>query len=209
MRSRHPGRAYKNYHHRVFVSLAYGAPVPAPGISRKSGQFPPERRSARFRGLVSVHLPTERLEALLPVLYAFDGQNIFNDAPSFCGGWYLHHAVSDLSRAGKTAPVLVGIDHGARAATMIPTRTAAIVSPTGASGPPPRSNSCSPASAGPTATRAARTRTCPRTGPRKRLTAARPGRPMSPWFSAMTTLPDRRHHPADRRWCVAFWSTAC
>jgi predicted alpha/beta superfamily hydrolase len=61
---------------------------------------------------VRVYLPTERPEALLPVLYAFDGQNIFHDDPSFSGGWYLHHAVSDLSRAGKTAPVIVGIDHG-------------------------------------------------------------------------------------------------
>ncbi len=61
---------------------------------------------------VRVYLPTERPDARLPVLYAFDGQNIFHDDPSHCGGWYLHHAVSDLSRAGKTAPVIVGIDHG-------------------------------------------------------------------------------------------------
>jgi predicted alpha/beta superfamily hydrolase len=61
---------------------------------------------------VRVYLPTERPGARLPVLYAFDGQNIFHDDPSYCGGWYLHHAVSDLNRAGKPAPVIVGIDHG-------------------------------------------------------------------------------------------------
>jgi len=59
-----------------------------------------------------VYLPTERPESALPVLYAFDGQNIFHDDPSHCGGWYLHHAVRDLSAAGKQAPVIVGIDHG-------------------------------------------------------------------------------------------------
>jgi predicted alpha/beta superfamily hydrolase len=47
-----------------------------------------------------------------PVLYMFDGQNIFHDDPSYSGGWYLHHAVHDLTAVGKTAPVVVGIDHG-------------------------------------------------------------------------------------------------
>ena len=62
---------------------------------------------------VRVYLPTERPEAgPLPVLYAFDGQNIFHNGPSYCGGWYLHHAVHDLTEAGKEAPVIVGIDHG-------------------------------------------------------------------------------------------------
>ncbi len=62
---------------------------------------------------VRVYLPTESTEGEpLPVLYMFDGQNIFHDSPSFSGGWYLHHAVHDLTEAGKVAPVIVGIDHG-------------------------------------------------------------------------------------------------
>ena len=32
----------------------------------------------------------------------FDGQNIFHDSPSYSGGWYLHHAVHDLTAAGHT-----------------------------------------------------------------------------------------------------------
>jgi len=61
---------------------------------------------------VRVYLPDERPAAPLPVLYTFDGQNVFHDAPSFSGGWYLHHAVHDLHQEGKPAPVIVGIDHG-------------------------------------------------------------------------------------------------
>jgi enterochelin esterase-like enzyme len=69
-------------------------------------QLPGERH-------VRVYLPTERTNIdPLPVLYMFDGQNIFHDSPSYSGGWYLHHAVHDLTAAGKTAPVVVGIDHG-------------------------------------------------------------------------------------------------
>jgi predicted alpha/beta superfamily hydrolase len=61
---------------------------------------------------VRVYLPDERPPAPLPVLFIFDGQNVFHDAPSFSGGWYLHHAVHDLHAAGKPAPVIVGVDHG-------------------------------------------------------------------------------------------------
>jgi predicted alpha/beta superfamily hydrolase len=47
-----------------------------------------------------------------PVLYMFDGQNVFHDDPSYSGGWYLHHAVKELVLRGESAPVIVGIDHG-------------------------------------------------------------------------------------------------
>ena len=50
--------------------------------------------------------------ARLPVLYMFDGQNIFDDGPSFCGGWHLHETASALAARGRTMPVIVGIDHG-------------------------------------------------------------------------------------------------
>ncbi len=45
-------------------------------------------------------------------LFLFDGQNVFDDEPSYAGGWYAHEAAERLARAGKLAPVLVGIDHG-------------------------------------------------------------------------------------------------
>ena len=45
-------------------------------------------------------------------LYMFDGQNMFDDAPSFSGGWHLHEAVERLARTRRPVPVAVGIDHG-------------------------------------------------------------------------------------------------
>jgi len=62
---------------------------------------------------VRVYLPKEGQQSEpSPVLYVFDGQNIFHDHPSFAGGWHLHRAVRDLVEGGLTAPVLVGIDNG-------------------------------------------------------------------------------------------------
>ncbi|MEA2603755.1 MAG: hypothetical protein QOF89_4747 [Acidobacteriota bacterium] len=45
-------------------------------------------------------------------LYMFDGQNAFDDAPSFSGGWYLHEAVEGLAKSRRPVPVVIGIDHG-------------------------------------------------------------------------------------------------
>jgi enterochelin esterase-like enzyme len=45
-------------------------------------------------------------------LYLFDGQNVFDDAPSFAGGWRLHEAVEQLAQRGRPAPVVVAVDHG-------------------------------------------------------------------------------------------------
>lgn len=47
-----------------------------------------------------------------PMLCMFDGQNIFDDAPSFAGGWHLHEAVLRLSPRRYRRPVIVGIEHG-------------------------------------------------------------------------------------------------
>lgn len=46
------------------------------------------------------------------LLVMFDGQNLFDDAPSLAGGWHLHEAVEKLERARRPAPIVVGIDHG-------------------------------------------------------------------------------------------------
>jgi predicted alpha/beta superfamily hydrolase len=44
-------------------------------------------------------------------LYMFDGQNVFDDLPSFSGGWYIHEAVEGLARS-RRQPVVIGIEHG-------------------------------------------------------------------------------------------------
>jgi predicted alpha/beta superfamily hydrolase len=56
--------------------------------------------------------PRERGGAPSPVLYMFDGQNVFDDEPSFAGGWHLHNAARALAKRHSRAPVIVGIDHG-------------------------------------------------------------------------------------------------
>jgi predicted alpha/beta superfamily hydrolase len=69
-------------------------------------------------------LPARHLRIYLPrdyapdreegnfALYLFDGQNVFDDAPSFVGGWYVHEAAERLAKAGRPVPVIIGIDHG-------------------------------------------------------------------------------------------------
>jgi enterochelin esterase-like enzyme len=50
-----------------------------------------------------------------PVLYMFDGQNLFDDEPAFAGGWHLHNTARALAKRHGRAPVIVGIDHGGAA----------------------------------------------------------------------------------------------
>ena len=47
-----------------------------------------------------------------PLLVMFDGQNVFDDAPSFSGGWHVHTAVDRLSPLRHHVPLVVAIDHG-------------------------------------------------------------------------------------------------
>lgn len=46
------------------------------------------------------------------VLILFDGQNVFDDAGSYAGGWYAHEAIDNLGRWKPTPPLVVAIDHG-------------------------------------------------------------------------------------------------
>lgn len=61
---------------------------------------------------VRMYLTNEGSEQPAPLLVMFDGQNIFHDAPSFSGGWHLHHTVEQLKAEGHPAPIVIGIDHG-------------------------------------------------------------------------------------------------
>jgi predicted alpha/beta superfamily hydrolase len=47
-----------------------------------------------------------------PVLFMWDGQNVFGDEGSFAGGWHAHETVRKRARARRVAPVVVGINHG-------------------------------------------------------------------------------------------------
>jgi predicted alpha/beta superfamily hydrolase len=46
-----------------------------------------------------------------PLLVLFDGQNVFDDGPSFAGGWRAHEAVEKLA-SGRPRPLVLGIDNG-------------------------------------------------------------------------------------------------
>ncbi|MDP9120331.1 MAG: esterase family protein [Acidobacteriota bacterium] len=63
---------------------------------------------------VRVYLPSTFSPAVPRfALYMLDGQNIFEDEPSFSGGWHLHAAIERLARSRhRVAPIVVGIDHG-------------------------------------------------------------------------------------------------
>lgn len=48
-----------------------------------------------------------------PVLWLFDGQNVFGDEGSFAGGWHVHESLDRFAVLKKpVAPVIVAVDHG-------------------------------------------------------------------------------------------------
>lgn len=62
---------------------------------------------------VRVYLPSSfRPDLFHPVLYGFDGQNLFEDEAAFAGGWHLHREIENRVRRSRLAPIAVGIDHG-------------------------------------------------------------------------------------------------
>ncbi|MFO0546829.1 MAG: alpha/beta hydrolase-fold protein [Polyangiaceae bacterium] len=60
---------------------------------------------------VRVYVPRRTPARARPVLFMFDGQNVFDDKPSFAGGWHAHSTVERLAK-NVEAPVIVGLDHG-------------------------------------------------------------------------------------------------
>ena len=66
--------------------------------------YPPGR-------MVRIYVPKRAHQSERPVLFLFDGQNVFDDAPSFAGGWRAHETVEKLAK-NVPPPIIVGIDHG-------------------------------------------------------------------------------------------------
>ncbi|WP_394850592.1 alpha/beta hydrolase [Pendulispora brunnea] len=62
--------------------------------------------------LVRVHSPSRKIRGPRPLLLLFDGQNVFDDEPSFSGGWHVHTSVDKLSPERHHVPIVVAIDHG-------------------------------------------------------------------------------------------------
>jgi enterochelin esterase-like enzyme len=62
---------------------------------------------------VRIYLPSSfRPDLFHPVLYGFDGQNLFEDEAAFSSGWHLHQEIENRVRRSRLAPIAVGIDHG-------------------------------------------------------------------------------------------------
>jgi predicted alpha/beta superfamily hydrolase len=65
------------------------------------------------RRRVRIYFPPGEGKRPRPVLYLFDGQNVFGDDGSYSGGWHVHRAVDRMVAARrKIVPIVVGIDHG-------------------------------------------------------------------------------------------------
>ena len=65
------------------------------------------------RGL-RVYLPPDYATGTrrYPVLYMFDGQNLFDDATSYAGEWGVDESMDRLAREEGFAAIVVGLDHG-------------------------------------------------------------------------------------------------
>ena len=64
---------------------------------------------------IDVYLPPgydHDLHKRYPVMYMFDGQNVFGDEGSFAGGWRTHLVLDRLAARGMKVPVVVGLHHG-------------------------------------------------------------------------------------------------
>lgn len=61
---------------------------------------------------VRVYVPPRTKDRRFPVLYLFDGQNVFEDAGSFAGGWRAHELMDRRARGKRRAAIVVGLFHG-------------------------------------------------------------------------------------------------
>ena len=75
---------------------------------------PPLRMPALgFPRKLRVYLPPDYAQGSrrYPVLYMFDGQNLFDEATSYAGEWGVDETMDALAREGFSA-IVIGIDHG-------------------------------------------------------------------------------------------------
>lgn len=54
-------------------------------------------------------------DARYPVLYMFDGQNLFDDATSYVGEWGVDETMDALAQGDGFEAIVVGVDHGGEA----------------------------------------------------------------------------------------------
>ncbi len=64
------------------------------------------------RRTVRVYVPPRTRNERFPVLYLWDGQNVFEDDGSFAGGWRVHELMDRRARGKRRAAIVVGMFHG-------------------------------------------------------------------------------------------------
>ena len=81
---------------------------------RVSVLMPPLRLELGSIRRLRVYLPPDyaKGERRYPVLYMFDGQNLFDDATSYAGEWGVDESMDALAREEKFSAIVIGIDHG-------------------------------------------------------------------------------------------------
>lgn len=69
---------------------------------------------AGYARRLRVYLPPDYAEGArrYPVLYMFDGQNLFDDSTSYAGEWGVDESMDVLARDAGFSAIVVGIDHG-------------------------------------------------------------------------------------------------
>lgn len=96
------------------VALAAEGAKPGTAGPRVSVLMPPLRLELGSIRRLRVYLPPDyaKGERRYPVLYMFDGQNLFDDATSYAGEWGVDETMDALAREEKFSAIVIGIDHG-------------------------------------------------------------------------------------------------
>lgn len=99
------------------TSTALGAtPARAPSAGATVRVFTPPLRwvTLAYPRQLRVYLPPDYAasQRRYPVLYMFDGQNLFDDATSYAGEWGVDESLDRLSREQGFSAIVVAIDHG-------------------------------------------------------------------------------------------------
>lgn len=93
-----------------------GAPARASTAGDTVHVIAPPRRlpASSWFGRLRVYLPPGYASGTrrYPVLYMFDGQNLFDDATSYVGEWGVDEAMDALARETGFEAIVVGVDHG-------------------------------------------------------------------------------------------------
>lgn len=76
--------------------------------------MPPLKLGFGYARRLRVYLPPDYASGArrYPVLYMFDGQNLYDEATSYAGEWGVDESMDALAREDGFAAIVVGIDHG-------------------------------------------------------------------------------------------------